>query len=101
MAHYHSLQSLGNNILQFGDTVKIADIRYKVMLRHLSCKSFGFESNEEVFKKLGISDKRDYCEIAYGYTPRLGDWPEFKDCDYNAATRVVAKLFKTWEYKRF
>lgn len=99
MAYYNSLQSLGNNILQDNDIVEIAGIRYKVLSYNLSCRQDGFINNE-VFKRLGIPDKEKYCEIAYGYPPRKGDWPEYKFEDYGAATRVVANLFKTWELQK-
>jgi hypothetical protein len=49
--------------------------------------------NGEIFTRLGITDRYAFCEKAYGYKPGRGDWPQYRDDDYRALTRLVRKLF--------
>lgn len=95
MAHYNSLKSLGENTLKLGDTVTLLDIKYQVR----SCYMWNMQDsyNDRIFNKLGIENPKDFCKAYYGYPPNSGTWPEFRENDFSAATRVVKALFKVIE----
>ena len=63
---------------------------YIVYLNYLS--STGPYSNGQMFIDLGL-DRNKFCSDCYGYNSGVGDWPESKDGDYAALTRVVEALF--------
>lgn len=99
MAYYNSLSSLGKNILKPDDIVELMGIEYKVTKRYLSNQS-DKKSNDQIFIKLGITNKYIFCSNFYGYTTINGIWPEFYDYDFSAATRLVKALFKIIEDKK-
>lgn len=98
MAYYSSLESLRENTLRKDDTVKLMGITYKVTLNHLTnCDTI--RCNERIFNILDIKNKELFCSAHYGYTTTRGAWPEFKDYDFSAATRLVKALFEIIERK--
>lgn len=99
MAHYDSLSSLGKNILRQDDIVELMGIIYKVTRNHL-CNQSVTAYNDQIFNKLGIENVHTFCSNHYGYITDRGAWPEFKDWDFKAATRLVEALFIIIENKK-
>ena len=99
MAYYNSLSSLGENTLQYDDIVKLMGITYRVTTCHLRNENV-IAYNDQIFAKLGIENKEAFCSNHYGYTVTRGAWPEYKDRDYSAATRLVKALFILIEHKK-
>lgn len=98
MAHYNSLSSLGENILTHGDIVDFIGIKYTVTENYLHNQNSPLLNNQ-IFNKLAIKDKYSFCSSCYGYSATTGIWPEYRDCDFSAATRLVKALFKIIEDK--
>ena len=71
-------------------TIKNKNYIYTVYPQYLCIKSSGY--NDQIFKDLKL-DKFKFCYDYYGYEPDKGDWPESKNEDYIALTRVVEALF--------
>ena len=70
--------------------IKDKNYFYTVYSQHLCLRSSG--DNDKIFKDLKL-DKFKFCFDCYGYAPGTGDWPESKDRDYAALTRIVEALF--------
>jgi len=66
---------------------------YEVWDTHVTCTD-GYP-NYTIFNKLGLNDlqRRDLATHYYGYVPSGGDWPNFKEKDYRAATELVKALY--------
>lgn len=71
-------------------TIKDRNYIYTVYSQYLNNK--GSYYNDQIFKDLKL-DKFKFCYDYYGYEPGKGDWPESKNRDYTALTRVVEALF--------
>lgn len=71
-------------------TVKDKYYIYTVYSQHLCIRSSGY--NDQIFTDLKLN-KFNFCSDCYGYEPGKGDWPESKNGDYTALTRVVEALF--------
>lgn len=71
-------------------TIKDRNYIYTVLSQYLNNK--GSHYNDQIFKDLKL-DKFKFCYDYYGYEPGKGDWPESKNRDYTALTRVVEALF--------
>ena len=71
-------------------TIKDKNYIYIVYPKHLSIKNL--EYNDQIFKDL-ILDKYKFFSDCYGYEPGVGSWPESKNGDYFALTKVVVALF--------
>ena len=71
-------------------TIKDKNYIYTVYPKHLSIKNL--EYNDQIFKDLKL-DKYKFFSNWYGYEPGVGSWPECKNEDYLALTRVVKALF--------
>lgn len=71
-------------------TIKDKNYIYTIYSNHLCIKGAGY--NDRIFIDLGLN-KYNFCSDCYGYNPGVGDWPESKDKDYAALTRVVEALF--------
>ena len=71
-------------------TIKDKNYIYTVYSQHLCIRSSGY--NDQIFKDLKL-DKFKFCSDCYGYAPGKGDWPESKNSDYAALTRIVEALF--------
>lgn len=56
-------------------------------------------SNHEIFEILGIENKETFCSKYYGYLASPGDFPEAKEEDYAALTRVAVPLMRLAEMK--
>lgn len=97
MAYYNSLNSLGENILKHGDTVDFIGIKYTVTKNYLHNQNG--KLNDQIFDKLDIKGKYTFCSSRYGYIVTTGIWPEYRDHDFPAATRLVKALFKIIEDK--
>jgi len=82
--------------LNCGGKLEIAGVTYDVAYNHLLYLE---GPNDEIFDKLGIRDKKNFCEKAYGYKPSGGNFPQCKIKDYPALTRVAMALFKKAEGK--
>ncbi len=96
MAHYNSLSSLGENTLKQADTVQLMGITYQVTTNYLNNPS---DRNDKIFDILNIKDKYTFCSYHYGYQVSIGSWPEYKNDDFSAVTRLVKALFKIIEDK--
>jgi len=66
---------------------------YIVCDSYLSILGGGF--NSVVFERLKL-DKAEFARKAYGYFRKGGDWPIFRDGDFEAATRLVIALFNNY-----
>lgn len=85
-------------ILKFNDIVNFylvgkGNYQYCVAPSYLN---IGDDTNAKIFIELGMSpdEKRQICDKAYGYQARYdGQWPECKDGDYEALTRLVNMLY--------
>lgn len=97
MAYYNSLNSLGENILKHGDTVDFIGIKYIVTKNYLHNQNGNL--NDQIFDKLDIKGKYTFCSSRYGYAVTTGIWPEYRDHDLPAATRLVKALFEIIEDK--
>lgn len=103
MATYASFSELKDKQLEFGDevqfTIKEDKLFYTVDNSFLADSAH--TSNAIIFEKLNISDKNKYASLIYGYTVVSGkgeySWPEFRENDYKAATKLVCNLFKKCE----
>lgn len=71
-------------------TIKDRNYIYTVYSQHLDIKDSDY--NDQIFKDLKL-DKFKFCYDYYGYEPGKGYWPESKNRDYTALTRVVEALF--------
>lgn len=71
-------------------TIKDKNYIYTVYPEHLCIKNS--EYNDQIFKDLKL-DKYKFFSNCYGYEPGIGSWPESKNRDYSALTRVVEALF--------
>ena len=71
-------------------TIKDKNYIYIVYPKHLSIKNL--EYNDQIFKDLKL-DKYKFFSNCYGYEPGVGSWPESKNEDYFALTKVVEALF--------
>jgi hypothetical protein len=76
-----------------GDETEL--VRYEVRSRFLYNLS---SMNSRIFDFLNL-DKGKFCSEAYGYESGGGGWPESKDEDYAALTRVVEALYRIIEKK--
>lgn len=103
MATYTSFSELKGKQLEKGDevqfTIKEDKLFYTVNDSFLVDSAH--TSNAIIFKKLNISDKNKYASLIYGYSVVDGkgeySWPEFRENDYKAATKLVCDLFKKCE----
>lgn len=71
-------------------TIKDKNYIYTVFSQYLSNR--GSDYNDQIFKDLKL-DKYKFCSNYYDYEPGNGDWPESKNRDYIALTKVVEALF--------
>ena len=72
-------------------TIKDKNYIYTVYPKHLSIKNLEY-NNDQIFKDLKL-DKYKFFSNCYGYEPGVGSWPESKNEDYFALTKVVEALF--------
>lgn len=85
------------NVLKYGDRVIFnlvgkGSYEYTVMTDFMN---YSDDTNAMIFMELGMSadEKILFCDKAYGYeADRSGQWPEFKEKDYEALTRLVTML---------
>ena len=86
--------------LEYGQIVTFRlgedEYHYEVFDHFLSYggRSYG-GSNDAIFDALGISNHQKYlmASAAYGYQHNCGDWPAFRENDYEAAYRLVKELY--------
>lgn len=103
MATYTSFSELKDKQLELGDEVQFTIKGEKLF--YIVNKSFleesVYTSNAIIFERLNISDKNKYASLIYGYFVVGGkgeySWPEFRENDYEAATRLVCNLLKKCE----
>ena len=97
---YTSYGQLSGNILKLGDSLFFRTIYSKTTLTTLNyevrnCYLEGNDiSNDKIFGVLGIKDKNVFCSSAYGYKYGDGLFPQCRDGDFPALTRVALELFK-------
>lgn len=94
---YRSYNELEGNTLKYYDTLYFGSLEYKVFSANLGGINI---PNNKIFDHLGINDKTEFCTKAYGY---IADgtkyFPECKEKDFNALTRVALALYKEFEAK--
>ena len=71
-------------------TIKDKIYTYEVFSSYLSSRDP--HPNDQIFKDLKL-DKYKFFSNCYGYEPGVGSWPESKNGDYFALTKVVVALF--------
>ena len=71
-------------------TIKDKNYIYTVYSQYLCIRNSDY--NDQIFKDLKL-DKFKFCSDCYGYASGRGDWPESKNEDYAALTRIVEALF--------
>ena len=71
-------------------TIKDKNYIYTVYSQYLCIRNSDY--NDQIFKDLKL-DKFKFCSDYYGYESGRGDWPESKNEDYIALTKVVEALF--------
>jgi len=100
MSEYTSRNGLKNKRLKKDDTVtftlkKGKILNYRVMSSFLSCEG---HTNDVIFMGLGIlNERKEIARIPYRYPAGNGDWPEYHENDYAAATRLCNTLYKIIE----
>lgn len=81
-------------LLKHGETVTFVvgekNLKYRVLYNFLA--GINCETNDLIFKLLGIEDKNAFCTEFYGYKNNPGDFPSCKSGDYAALTRVYNAL---------
>lgn len=97
MEKYKTSSELENKTLKRGDLLNIGRINYRVAQMFLD--NLEECDNSVIFGVLSISDKNEFCEKIYGYTPEGGGFPEIKDGDYESLTKVALALMKLSEEK--
>ena len=87
----HNYQEISK--IREGDRIVFNDeYVYSVMPCYL-CGRNG-KDNEAIFRYINVVyDKLKFCEEAYGYRPRDGFCPEYKHMDFDAALRLIKKIF--------
>lgn len=71
-------------------TIKDKNYIYTVYPQYLGIENPDY--NDQIFKDLKL-DKFKFCSDCYGYKPGKRIWPESKNRDYIALTKVVEALF--------
>lgn len=94
MATYKCSKDLQGKILKEDDIVILKDLYYDVRPSWLNCQDR--INNAMIFDLLNVN-KITFCEKYYRYLPSNGSWPEYKENDFSAATRVVMALFELIE----
>ena len=79
-----------DDIVEF--TIKGQKIEYKVWAKFLKTKG---DNNNKIFRILEISDIDKYklAEKIYGYKTTKNQWPDSKNNDFSALTRLVKELY--------
>ena len=99
MATYRCLADLQGKTLEYRDNVVLKGISYIVHNSYLNCSRY---FNDKIFQDLKIP-KTEIAEQEYGYPPLSANdypsWPECKEDDYPALTRLVVKLYEIIEEK--
>ena len=100
----YGLKDLEYRRLHEGDVVifhvkdkqgEFVDLKYEVKSDYLTNISEGMpveHYNDEIFKILGLNPF-DFCYKHYGYRYKGGDWPYYKNHDFEAATNAVKALY--------
>ena len=82
--------------LEYGQIVTFRlgedEYHYEVYDHFLNCHG---DENYAIFNALDISNHERYlmASKAYGYQHEGGDWPAFRENDYEAAYRLVKELY--------
>ena len=87
------------NLLSLGDTVKFeimegdktASFEYRVGPNYLN--DLHDESNLRIFDFLRIPDRASLAAECYGYASSGGSWPSFRPNDFQAAVRLVNRIY--------
>lgn len=97
-----NINELKDHTLELGDTVifRIDNKHhiYEVCYDHMSCKD---HNNDLIFCYLDLTDDKKY-ELAskiYGYDTYRGCWPDCKNYDFRALTKLVKILYMLIEAK--
>lgn len=97
MATYKTSKQLTGKTLKEGDNIQFRigqkTLDYEVKSNHLNHPN---GPNDEIFTLLGL-DKKEFAKKHYGYAANYGNFPECKDEDYKALTRITLALFKEAE----
>lgn len=112
MATYMCYSELADKLLKYEDIIMFhipetgEFIEYFVYREHLKVKNDEYSEkklNDIIFKKLNLN-KVEICTSFYEYKPvdniDADWWPESKNQDYGALTRVVLELFRLLEEEK-
>jgi len=90
---------------EYGDTIDFGELKYRISTSFLQNMNQG-KSNNEIFDLLEIKDPEKFCEECYGYKPIAKlkvyvpmAFPESKEEDYKALSRVIVAFMKLWKMK--
>jgi len=95
MGDYVILKELkdGKKTLKLNDKFILAGMPHEVRSSYLN--NIENNSNAKVFEVLKIKNKVSFCKKHYGYSPRRkSNFPESKECDFEALTRVAIALYE-------
>ena len=73
---------------------EFVDLKYEVHSAFLNYmrNEYGVCLNDAIFTTLGL-DPYEFCSKHYGYAAHNGNWPCYKEYDFEAATNVVKALY--------
>lgn len=87
--------------LELDDKVvfKVGDetLNYTVNSKHVGYD--GSYCNYRIFNVLGL-DKKKFCNKLYGYESGDGDWPTYKEKDFEVAKKVIEELYSVIDLRK-
>jgi len=101
MEYKYSAELLGKT-LKLGDSIIFDPVEkrnyiYYVRESYLEC-GFNWDKNDIIFTLLKL-DKKEIADSCYGYKNHGGIWPQYRERDYEAATKLVLFLLQECERK--
>lgn len=101
MNKYRDSHELQGKVLCIGDMVDILGIIHQVSESFNEGLFLGnlekCGANDVIFTKLGIHNRYVFCKEQYGYKASCGQFPEARDGDFEALTRVTIALLQLSE----
>ena len=91
---YRSFQELKGNVLSLHDQVHFGELRYVVYDTSLDLLG---GNSRKIFNILKIHYRYEFASLIYGYEVETGDWPNSKEKDFVALTKLTLELFKMYE----
>ena len=95
----NAMQLMRAGELREGDLVIFGDLKYDVTSSFLNTVLFMYD-NDKIFTELDISSREKYRLADLAETNDFGSWPQYKQDDYTAATRLVYMLYAIIDAKQ-